>query len=150
MADRPPLGALRWAAFGVALVAALVGVAFFVVSIQQHQDARDDLTRARHDLATVRAHSSIDARRLKRAQQAVAPVHDQLVAIGQGVGGLSSLDQRDLDAVKAALQAGLAGNLSAYNDAVDLRAALDPQHDALVEQLRQAANAVITALDPVS
>jgi hypothetical protein len=141
---------LRWAAFSVALVAALVGVAFFVLSIAQHQDAQDDLTRARHQLAVARAHSSVDGQHLKHAQQIASSVHDQLAAIGQGVGGLSSLDQRDLGAVTTAVQAGLAGNLAGYNDAVDQRAALDPQHDALVEQLRQQANTVITALDALS
>ena len=48
--------------------------------------------------------------------------------------------------VFTAIQGGLAGKLADYNAAVDQRTALDPQHDAALEQLRQQANAVITAL----
>ena len=146
MAERRRSPVLRWVGFGVAVVAALLGVAFLALSIEQHQEARDDLARTRRQLTTARATSSTDAEHLQRAQQAVTSVHDQLSAIGKGVGDVSDLDQRDLGAVRDAIQAGLAGNLTAYNAAVDQRAALDPQHDAAVELLRQQANAVITAL----
>ena len=80
-------------------------------------------------------------------QQSVATVRDQLAALDQGVNGLADLDQHDLETVRAAVQAGLAGSLADYNTAVDQRTALDPQHDATLEQLRQQANAVIAALD---
>jgi len=139
----------RWFAFGGALVLALLGVAFLGWSIAQHQDARDELTRVRAQLATNQASSSKEAQALQRAQQAVSTVQEQLAALDQGVNGLADLDQQDLDTVRAAVQAGLAGVLADYNSAVDRRAALDPQHDAAVEQLRQQANAVITALDPL-
>ena len=143
----------RWrrrVAFGAALVLALLGVAFLVWSIVQHQDARDDLADTRTELATRRAGSSSEAQAVTRAKSAVAGVHDQLTTLQPGVTALGDLDQHDLDAVRAALQAGLAGNLGDYNAAVDQRTANDPQHDATVEQLRQQANAVITALDPLS
>ena len=116
-------------------------------SISQHQDARDDLAAARAELATRRANTSSDAEALQHALDTVGTVRDQLGALGQGVVGVADLDQRDLDAVRAAVQAGLAAKLTDYNAAVDQRAALDPQHDAALEQLRQQANAVITALD---
>jgi len=131
------------------MVLALLGLAFLGWSIAEHQDARDDLRDVRAELATNQAASSKEAKALKRAQASVAPVHDQLLALEQGVNGLADLDQKDLEAVRAAVQAGLAGALGDYNVAVDQRAALDPQHDAAVEQLRQQANAVITALDSV-
>jgi hypothetical protein len=140
----------RRIAFAAALGLALLGVAFLVWSIVRHQDARQDLADARTELATRRAGSSREAQSVQRAQAAVAGVHDQIVTLHQGVVALGDLDQHDLDAVRAALQAGLAGNLGAYNAAVDQRTATDPQHDATVEQLRQQANAVITALDPLS
>ncbi len=139
----------RRVAFAVALVLALGGIAFLVVSISQHQDARDDLAAARVQLATQRATSSKDSKRVRHAQAVVATVHDQLGALEPGVAGLADLDQKDLDAVRAAIQGGLAGKLADYNAAVDQRTALDPQHDAALEQLRQQANAVITALDPL-
>jgi predicted DNA-binding transcriptional regulator YafY len=137
-------------AFGVALVLALLGVAFLVWSISQHQDARDDLAKARVQLAAQRAITSTDAKTVQHARDAVASVHDQLAGLAPGVGGLGDLDQKDLDAVRAAIQAGLAAKLADYNAAVDQRTALDPQHDTTVEQLRQQANAVITALDGMS
>lgn len=126
---------------------AVAGVAFLVVSTRSHADARNDLTRAQHQLATARANSSVDARQLAEAQQQAQLVKDQLAALVRGTGALRDLDQRDLDAVKAAIQAGLAGDLSAYNAAVDSRSGLDAQHDAMVEQLRQQANMVISALN---
>jgi hypothetical protein len=139
----------RWqyGAFGAALVLALLGVGFLAWSIWQHQDARDDLTAARARLATHRAHTSADARALHLALDPVSRVKDQLASLAQGVVPLADLDQQDLDAVGAAVQAGDAGNLTGYNAAVDQRTALDPQHDSTLEQLRQQANEVITALD---
>lgn len=140
----------RAIAFAGALVLALAGLAFLGLSISQHQDARDELTQVRAQFATNQASSSKEAQSLQDAQQAVAPVREQLAALDQGSAGLADLDQHDLETVRAAVQAGLAGALADYNAAVDQRATLDPQHDAAVEQLRQQANAVITALDPVS
>ena len=139
----------RRVAFGTALVLALLGVAFLVWSVVQHQQARDDLADARTELATRQAGSSSDAQTVKRVQAAIAGVHDQIAALHQGVVGLGDLDQHDLDAVRAAVQAGLAGKLADYNAAVDQRTAIDPKHDLVLEQLRQQANAVITALDPL-
>ena len=136
----------RWIAFGVAVVFALLGGAFLVWSISQHRDARDDLSAVEAQLVTRRANTSSDAEALQREQQTVAGVRDQLAALGPGAGQLADLDEQDLDAVRAAVQAGLAGKLADYNAAVDGRAALDPKHDSALEQLRQQANAVITAL----
>ena len=129
---------------------ALLGVAFLGWSILQHQDARDDLhqvrARARHQPGQL-----VEGGAGPEAGAAVgrAPSRDQLAALDQGVNGLADLDQRDLETVRAAVQAGLAGALADYNTAVDQRTALDPEHDATVEQLRQQANAVIAALDAV-
>jgi hypothetical protein len=139
----------RRLAFGFALVLACAGVAFLVLSITQHQDARDDLVHAHAQLATRRAATSSELKNVKDARDAVASVHDQLAALEPGVAGLADLDQKDLDAVRAAIQAGLAAKLADYNAAVDQRTALDPAHDTALEQLRQQANAVITALDPL-
>lgn len=136
----------RWVAFGIALVFALLGAAFLVWSISQHQDASDDLSRVKAQLVTRRAGTSGDAEALQRAQQTVAGVRDQVTALDPGARELADLDEQDLGAVRAAVQAGLAGKLADYNVAVDGRAALDPKHDGAVEQLRQQANAVITAL----
>jgi len=130
-------------------VLALAGLAFLGWSISQHQNARDDLDSARTQLATRRAAASNELKNVQHARDAVASVHDQLAALAPGVAALADLDRKDLEAVRAAVQAGLAAKLADYNAAVDQRTALDPQHDAALEQLRQQANAVITALDPL-
>ncbi len=134
-------------AFAVALLLAVAGVAFLGWSIVQHREAQDDRATTRALLTTRRANTSTDAQRLKDALAAVRSVRDQLTALDKGVTGLADLDQHDLDAVRAAVNAGLGGVLADYNAAVDSRTALDPQHDTAVEQLREQANAVITALD---
>jgi hypothetical protein len=140
----------RWVAFGAALVLALGGAAFLVLSVHDHQDARDDRTRTRRELATARALSARDTHSLTKVQDTIASVKDQLAAIGKGTTPIADLDQGDLEAVRAAVQAGLAGDLTSYNTAVDLREGLDPKHDAAVEELRQQANAVIAALNQLN
>ncbi len=150
MVESRSSGWRRWLAFSAALVLALAGVGFLGWSITQHQDARDDLDAARTQLGARRAATSNELKNVRHARDAVASVHDQLAALEPGVGGLADLDQKDLDAVRAAIQAGLAAKLADYNAAVDQRTALDPQHDTALEQLRQLANAVIMALDPLS
>jgi hypothetical protein len=151
MADRRPHWAgWRRVAFSAALLLALGGAAFLVLSVQEHNDARDGLTRTRHELATARAASSRDTQALTKVQDTIDSVKDQLGAIGTGAVPVADLDQSDLGAVRAAVQGGLAGDVTAYNAAVDQREGLDPQHDAAVEQLRQQANAVITALDQLN
>jgi len=146
---RSALRRRRWA-FCVAAVLAALGAAFLGWSVVQHGEARDDLRDARAQLATRRANTSIEARSLQRSLRVVTSVGDQLGAVPKETRDLAGLDQRDLEAVRGAIQAGLAGNLTGYNAAVDQRTALDPQHDALVEQLRQQVNAVINALDQLA
>jgi hypothetical protein len=140
----------RRVAFAVALLLALGGVAFLGWSVMQHRDASDELASTRAHLVTRRANTSADSKRLQDALSAVTSVKDQLTALGKGTIMLADLDQHDLDAVRAAIIGGLGGVLADYNAAVDQRTGLDPEHDAAVEQLRQQANAVITALDGIS
>jgi hypothetical protein len=139
----------RRVAFGVALVLALFGVAFLVWSVAQHQNARDDLADGRVQLRADRANASTAGKRLRYTQDVVQTIHDQLAGLDAHVDDLADQDQKDLDAVRAAVQAGLGGVLADYNAAVDTRTTLDAQHDTTVEQLRQEANAVISALDPL-
>lgn len=148
MAERSKL-VRRRVAFGVALVLALFGAAFLVWSVTQHQNARDDLADARVQLRADRANASIAGKRLRYTQDVVQTIHDQLAGLDAHVGNLADQDQKDLDAVRAAVQAGLGGVLADYNAAVDTRTTLDAQHDTTVEQLREEANAVISALDPL-
>jgi hypothetical protein len=141
---------LRLVAFLVAFVLAIVAVAFLVFSVEQRDDARADLASAQLALRTDRAGSSQAATDLAAAQRELRALEPKLPAVDPEAAAIAKLDGQDLDSVRAALQAGLAGDLDAYNHAVDQRAALDPEHDAALEQLRQQANAMITALDQVT
>ena len=117
----------RALAFGGALVLALAGLAFLGWSISQHQDARDELRRrrgtARRQPGDTSSDADVAAARARRRSRASASSSQHST---RARSGLADLDQHDLDAVRAAVQAGLAGALADYNAAVDQRAALDP------------------------
>jgi len=148
MADRRASQA-RVIAFAVALVMALGSAAFLVVSLREREDARSDLATARVALRHERAVSTTSATDLTVAQRELRTLQPQLTAAGPAAAVIAKLDQQDLESVGAALQAGLAGDLGAYNQAVEQRDAIVPDPDAALEQLRQHANAIITALDQV-
>jgi Tfp pilus assembly protein PilV len=145
----PRRSRLRLVAFLVALVLALGAVAFLVVSLRERDDARADLAASQAALRAARATSSTAATDLAAARRTLAQLRQQLTVVGPAAAALGTLDEQDLASVRAALEAGLAGNLDAYNQAVDQRSAIDPQHDAALEQLRQQVNAIITALDEI-
>jgi hypothetical protein len=134
----------------VALVLAAGGIAFLALSIVEHADARGELDDARRAVTVGEARSSDDARTLRDVQEQLATLHDQLTAVDAGAAAVADLDAQDLAAVQSAIDAGLRGDLAAYNAAVDQRAALDGEHDAKVEDLRQKVNALIAALDEFS
>ena len=148
MADRRASQA-QVIAFAVALVMALGSAAFLVVSLREREGARSDLATARVTLRHKRAVSTTSASDLTVAHRELSAVQQQLAAVGPAAAAIAKLDQQDLESVGAALQAGLAGDLGAYNQAVEQRDAIVPDPDAALEQLRRHANAIITALDQV-
>jgi len=132
------------------VVLALGAAAFLVQSLRDRDDARAELAHARVQLHVARATSSNDARNLTETQRSVRVLHDQLMTITGGATSVAKLDDQDLDAVRTAVQSGLAGKLDDYNTAVDHRSDLDTEHDAALEQLREQVNAVIGALDQLT
>jgi hypothetical protein len=148
MADRRSLR-LRWFAVVVALMLAVGAMVVLVVSLHARDDARADLAAARVALRRERAASSTSATALAAAHGVLSGLGTQLPTVGPEATAIAELDDQDLTAVRAALQAGLTGDLDAYNQAVDQRDTLDPEHDTALEQLRQQANAIITALDRI-
>ncbi len=134
---------------GLALVVAGLAVALLVQSWRDRDDARHDLAAARVALADERSISSASGAELRSAHRIIATIEDQLPAVPPAATAIAKFDAQDLDAVRAAVQAGLAGDLGAYNQSVDQRDVVDPQHDVALEQLRKQANAIITALDQV-
>ena len=140
----------RGLACGVAVVLALTAAAFLVMSVRERETARTELTRATRELHVEQSTSSGDAQTLNRSRHAVQSIEQQLTGITTGGATIAKLDDQDLETVRAAVQAGLAGTLDNYNTAVDQRSALDSEHDTTLEQLRQQANTVITALDQLT
>ena len=140
----------RGIACSVAVVLALSAAAFLVVSVREHEAARTDLARAQRDLHVEQSTSSGDAQTLNRSLHSVKSIGQQLTALKSGGAAIAKLDDQDLATVRAAVQAGLAGQFDAYNAAVDQRASLDSQHDTSLEQLRQQANTVIGALNQLT
>ena len=102
------------------------------------------------ELHVERTTSSGDAQTLNRSRHAVKSIGQQLAALKSGGAAIAKLDDQDLGTVRAAVQAGLAGKLDAYNAAVDQRGSLDSEHDTSLEQLRQQANTVISVLDQLT
>jgi len=137
----------RSVACAIAVVLAMAGVAFLVQSLRARDDARTDLVHVRHQLQTERSTSSSAATQLAKARRAVQAIKPQLAGLATNAAALGKLDDQDRAAVQAAFQAGLAGDLGAFNTAVGQRTALDAQHDAALEELRKTANAVIGVLD---
>jgi hypothetical protein len=140
---------VRRFAFVVALVLALAAAAFLVMSVQANHDAHSALASARVSLRAERAASSTAATQLGAAHHVLDGVGAEVSGVPAAATALAKLDEQDLALIEAALQAGPAGDLGAYNQAVDQRAVIDPEHDTAVEQLRRQANSIITALDQV-
>jgi hypothetical protein len=139
----------RWwiLVFGLAAVLAALSAAFVVVSMHERDDARRSLRRARVVLRSERAANAHVASNLAHARQTARGLAQQLAAIPGVADGIAALDDRDLELVRAAVQAGLAGTVSDYNEAVDQHNALDALHDAALERLRVEINSLIVALD---
>jgi hypothetical protein len=135
-------------AFVVALVAVLVAVGALVWAHREQSDAQRDQARVRHELVVSARAGSSD--RLSATQQAIASVQTQLDALPAGLHELVDLQNQEATLVQAALDAGKAGNVPAYNEAVTKRNVLAPQIDAAVEKLRTDVNAVLIALATVT
>jgi hypothetical protein len=141
----------RWnlAALVVALVAVGLATAFFVASMSARDEAHAELRSAQAAVAKERSHSRQAGTQLARARAAVQALSQQLAAVPTSADAVAALDTQSAAAIKAAVDAGLAGNIGDYNSAVGQLNALNPQHDAALEQLRVQVNALVTALEAI-
>jgi hypothetical protein len=149
MADANPsrgVGAARTVALVVAALLAVAAVAFVVVSLSEREDARDALDAASADLARTRARAATAEERYVGARTAADGLTARLEAFGPQFDGLVVANDEDLGFVRAAIQAGIAGSTGAYNAAVNGRNGVITAHDAALEQLRVAANDVLSGL----
>lgn len=143
--------ALRWSlvALVVAAVTAIAAGGFLVLSVLDRGDARAAVHRGEVALTRERAQRTTEVSLLTRARndvRALRPQLDGLAAAGDTVAGL---DGQSLAAVKAAVAAGLAGDVAGYNAAVAQLNAVNAGHDAALEKLRVQVNTLVIALDPL-
>jgi len=143
--------ASRWnlVAFGLAAVAALAAGVFLVWSVHDRADARAEVHRTRAELVRAESAHASDAHALEVARPVVHAVSPQLVDLGKTSNVVGALDARAAAAVKAAVYAGLAGDIGGYNAAVGTLSSANPLADKASEQLRAEINTIVVALDPI-
>jgi F0F1-type ATP synthase membrane subunit c/vacuolar-type H+-ATPase subunit K len=137
----------------VALVVAAVMVAVaagaLVSSVSDRQDAHATLHNAEAALAHERSRNTDATAQLTKAQVAARGLQPQMTAVTVAADAVAPLDDQSLAAVKAAVAAGIGGDVAGYNAAVAQLNAANPGHDAALEQLRVQVNALVLALDPL-
>lgn len=138
------------------LVALIVATVMLVVaggalawSISARQDAQTRLHRAEATLAHARSRGTDATAQLTKAQAAARGLRPQMDAITTADDAVAPLDDQSLAAVKAAMAAGIVGNVAGYNAAVAQVNDMNSGHDAALEQLRVQVNALVIALDPL-
>lgn len=134
------------------IVAALMVVAaagVLVWSIAAREDARAALHTAEVSLAHERSRSTDATAQLTKAQAAARGLRSQMDAVTSAADAVAPLDDQSLAAVKAAVAAGIAGDVAGYNTAVAQLNAANPGHDAALEQLRVQVNTLVIMLDPL-
>jgi hypothetical protein len=136
-----------------ALIAAAVMVvaaaAALVWSISARQNANAALHDAEAALTPERSRHTDAMTQLTKDQAAVRDLQPQMDAVTAAADAVAPLDDQSLAAVKAAVAAGLGGDIATYNTAVAQLNALNPAQDAALEHLRVQINALVIALEPL-
>jgi F0F1-type ATP synthase membrane subunit c/vacuolar-type H+-ATPase subunit K len=143
--------ASRWnlAALIVAAMMVMAAAGALVWGISARQDAQATLHQAEATLTHERSRSTDATAQLTKAQTAARGLRPQMGAVTAAGDAVAPLDDQSLAAVKAAVAAGIAGNVAGYNAAVAQLNATNAGHDAALEQLRVQVNALVIALDPL-
>jgi hypothetical protein len=143
--------ASRWNLAALLVAAAMVIAAggFLVLSVLDRSDARAALHRDEVALTRERARRTGAVSLVTRARSDVRALGPQLDALARAGDIVALLDGQSLAAVKAAVEAGLAGDVAGYNAAVAQLNAMNAGNDAALEKLRVQVNALVMALDPL-
>jgi hypothetical protein len=143
--------ASRWNLVALIVAAVMVVAAggALVWSISARQDAHATLHNSQHGLARERSRHTDATAQLTKAQAAARGLQPQIAAVTAAADAAAPLDDQSLAGVKAAVAAGLGGEVAGYNAAVAQLNAANPGHDAALEQLRVQVNALVLALDPL-
>jgi len=111
---------------------------------------------ADRDLRDARHASSVETARAAQARAALATTRaavravPSLATLPASLRQVADLDTRSVSAIEAAVDAGLRGDVAAYNAAVGNLNALNPDYDTALEALRVQVNAALLALDPLT
>jgi hypothetical protein len=127
----------------VALVVLAVSVGWAVTGWQTRSAARREAAAMQTAVRVAQRDSAVLGARLAHAQATLERLGTEADVMTQAQ-LVSGLDQQELDLVKDALRAGLAGDAVAYNRDVTGRNRLDVSHDAVVQAL-QPTIAVVSA-----
>jgi hypothetical protein len=143
--------ASRWnvAALIVAAVMVMAAGSFLVLSVLDRSDARAALHRAEVALTRERAQRTAAVSLLTHARSEVRALRPQLDALARAGDIVALFDGQSLAAVKAAVGAGLAGDVAGYNAGVAQLNTINAGHDAALEKLRVQVNTLVLALDPL-
>jgi len=143
--------ASRWnlVALIVAAVMVVPAAGALVWSVSARQGAQATLHNAQEGLARERSRHTDATAQLTTAQVAARSLKPRMDAVTGAADAVAPVDSQSLAAVKAAVAAGLGGDVAGYNAAVAQLNAANPGHDAELEQLRLRVNALVIALDPL-
>ena len=143
--------ASRWNLVAVIVAAVMVVAAAgaLVWGISARHDAQTTLHAAKATLVHERSLRTDATAQLTKAQADARGLRPQQSAVTAAADAVAPLDDQSVAAVKAAVDAGIAGNVAGYNAAVAQLNAANPGHDAALEQLRVRINAIVIALDPL-
>jgi flagellar hook-length control protein FliK len=143
--------ASRWTLIALILATVMVAAAAGALawSISARRDAHARLHKAEATLAHERSRTNDATAQLTKEQAVARGLRPQQGAVAAAGDAVAPLDDQSLTAVKAAVDAGIAGDVAGYNAAVAQLNAANPGHDAALERLRVQVNALVVALDPL-
>ena len=123
-------------------------VAWGVSGLRARDGAERAVAKTQAVLASTQRADTRLAVRLARAQATLEWLRAQSGTFSDAE-KVSQLDRQELGFLQRALNAGLAGDVGVYNDSVNARNGLNASHDATVEALRNAIDALKARLAKV-
>ena len=125
-----------------------ISIVWGVTGLRARDTAQHGLAKMRVTVTSTRREDARLVARLTRAQAMRDRLRAQTGVLSDAE-TVSQLDQQELGLMRRALDAGLAGDVGAYNSVVNARNGLDAPHDATVEALRHTIDALNAQLATV-
>ncbi len=124
--------------------------AFAMSGLRERRDADARLDDAQAALVAGRQAATDADADLASAQATVTKLASNINAVVQGANIASKLDVQEAALYQAAVQAGMAGDVGGFNQAVGQRNAISAPHDAALDGLRAPVDALMSGLDALS